>query len=75
MGETKKIVIEHFPVEKLPDELRHGIGSGQMVRVTVESEVTTGTASGRSLLSFLGAGKGCYTEEEAVSYIRQLRDE
>lgn len=75
MGETKKIVIEHFPVEKLPDELRRGIESGQMVRVTVESDVRDEASARQSLTSFFGAGKGCYTEEEAVSFIRQLRDE
>lgn len=75
MGETKKIDIEHFPVEKLPDELRRGIESGQLVRVTVESDIQEETSARQPLRSFFGAGKGCYTEQEAVSFIRQLRDE
>jgi len=29
----------------------------------------------RSLKPFLGAGKGVYSEEEAVSFIRRLREE
>lgn len=38
MGETKKIVTEHYPAEKLPEELRAGLETGQLVRVTVEPE-------------------------------------
>ncbi len=74
MGEGKKIVTEHYPAEKLPEELRRGIMSGEMVRVTVEQPAPDAEPR-RPLLSFLGAAKGCYTEEEAVSYIRMLRDE
>lgn len=76
MGETRKIVTEHYPVDELPEKLRQGLESGRKVRVTVEEE--SGEiidATLRPLMSFLGAGKGCYTEEEAVSYIRMLRDE
>ena len=75
MGETKKIVIEHFPVEKLPEELKRGLESGQLVRVTVETSQVDASETRISLRSFLGSGKGVYSEEEAVSYIRKLRDE
>ncbi len=75
MTEMKKIVTEHFPVDRLPEELRRGIESGQMVRVVVEMEVEP-TARKRSLRSFLGSGKGAYpTPNDAVSSIRALRDE
>jgi hypothetical protein len=75
MGEGKKIVAEHFPVEKLPDELRRGLESGEFVRVTVEQPSEAATPR-RSLSSFLGAAPGLYpTPEDAVAYIRQLRDE
>ncbi len=75
MGETKKIVVDDFPVERLPEELRLGIESGQMVRVTVETVAPEDAAQPGPLTSFFGAGKGCYSEEEAVTFIRQLRDE
>ena len=77
MGETKKIVIDHYPVDKLPDDLRRGLESGRMVRVTVESDAETETPPARrKLTSFLGAAKGVYaTPEEAVAAIRELRDE
>lgn len=74
MGETKKIVVEHYPVERLPEELRRGLDSGKMVRVAVEGEAQSQLPR-RSLRSFYGSGKGCYTEEEAVNFIRGLRDE
>jgi hypothetical protein len=67
MGETKKIVTEHYPAEKLPEELRAGLETGQLVRVTVEPE-EPGKAG------FEGAGAGVYSPEDAVSYIRALRD-
>jgi uncharacterized protein (DUF1786 family) len=73
MGETKKIVTEHYPAEKLPEELRKGLEEGQLVRVTVEPEGTRAITF--DLLSFLGAGAGVYSTDEAVSYIRTLRDE
>jgi hypothetical protein len=74
MTEQKKIVTEHFPVDRLPEELRRGIESGRMVRVVVEAEV--GVAPKRSLRQFLGSGRGAYpTAADAVDEIRKLRDE
>ncbi len=74
MTEIKKIATEHFPVDKLPEELRRGIESGQMVRVVVEAEFAP--PQKRSLRSFLGCGTGLYaTPEEAIAEIRKLRDE
>ena len=73
MTEIKKIVIEHFPVDRLPEELRRGIESGQMVRVVVEAEppVTVG-----SIMDLFGGAKGAYANpEEAVAFVRALRDE
>ena len=58
------------------DELRRGIESGQMVRVVVESETADKPAAPRSISSFLGCAPGLYaTPEDAVAYIRALRDE
>ena len=33
-----RIVREHYPVEKLPEDLREGLAAGQQVTVTVEPE-------------------------------------
>jgi hypothetical protein len=75
MGEMKTIVTDGYPVEKLPEELRRGLEGGQVVRVTVETMAGDSTATRRPLTSFFGSGKGCYTEQEAVDFIRRLRDE
>jgi hypothetical protein len=75
MGETKKIVTDGFPVERLPEELRRGLESGQLVRVTVETMLGDTVAARAPLTSFFGSGKGCYSETEAVDFIRRLRDE
>ena len=75
MGEGKKIVTEHYPAEKLPEEVRRGIAGGEMVKVTVEPEGAE-PRKVRSLRSFLGAAPGLYSSpEEAVAFIRGLRDE
>lgn len=75
MGGTKRIVTDGFPVEKLPEELRRGLESGQVVRVTVETLASHSATTPTPLTSFFGSGKGCYSEEEAVGFIRRLRDE
>lgn len=79
MGETKKIVVESFPVERLPDELRRGIENGQIVRVTIEAEDTTRVlphTGRRTLRSFVGSAPGLYPNPgEATQFIRSLRDE
>lgn len=75
MGETSKIVTEHYPAEKLPEELRPGIEAG-LVKVTVETEDAVERAQRRSFLSFFGSAPGLYaTPEDAVAFIRALRDE
>jgi hypothetical protein len=73
MGETNKIVTEHYPADKLPEELRAGLETGQLVRVTVEPERPC--KAGFDLMSFMGAGPGVYSPDEAVSYIRALRED
>jgi hypothetical protein len=76
MGETKKIVTEHYPIETLPAELREGIEGGQVVRVTVETEVPVFLPAGRTLRSFLGIAPGRYSDpDEIVDEVRRLRDE
>ncbi len=75
MNENKRIVIEHYPVEKLPEELRAGLSGAQTVRVTVEPEIEREVAPPR-LTRFFGAGRGAYpAASDVVSEIRKLRDE
>ncbi|UOK69332.1 hypothetical protein [Ancylobacter polymorphus] len=72
-----KIVREHYPVEKLPEDLREGLEATH-VRVTVVPEEKSGTfrkkpltyADIRARVKPTGV-----TVEEAVRRIRELRDE
>jgi hypothetical protein len=74
MTEQKKIITEHFPVDRLPEELRRGIESGRMVRVVVEAEVER--PEPRPMREFFGCAKtGLETPEEAVAVVRAIRDE
>jgi hypothetical protein len=74
-----RIVREHYPVEKLPEDLREGI-EGRYVSVTVETEVAK-AESGTPRLSWpeirerLKERRLSTTTEEAVARIRALRDE
>ena len=77
MGEHKRIVIEDYPVENLPEELRGGIETGHRVTVTVEDRVKPAIPDFETKLTrFWGACayRGT-TAEEAVARVRALRDE
>lgn len=73
MSERTKIIVEKYPVSQLPPELQQGLDRDSIARITIE---TTGEADSRSLRSFIGSAPGLYpTPEDALSAIRQLRDE
>ena len=74
-----KIVVEHYPVERLPEDLREGFGRGDSVRVTVEADPPVAMTAAevvatmkRRLADRDNAG---VTVGEAVARIRALRDE
>ena len=73
-----KIVLEHYPASKLPEDLREGIAPGASVRITVEEETTQKPMGREALLkSFRDAraeAKGV-TLQEAVARVREWRDE
>ena len=73
-----KIVLEHYPASKLPDELRAGIAGDAAVTVTVEVESGRPTLSWDEMLELVNKvqAKGYNTSlEEAVARVRELRDE
>lgn len=73
MVEIGKVVTDNYPAEKLPEELRRSIEAGQKVRVTVEAEERNELPP---LHELMGSAKGLFaTPEEAVTFIRELRDE
>ncbi len=75
MGEIKKIAVEHYPAERLPEDLLRAVGGAGPVRITVERETLPATAEAVAISKFQGAGKGCYLEDEVVGVIRTLREE
>lgn len=74
MGETKKIVVDHYPVENLPEELRRGLDAGMCATFTVELDAVAGSPIHPTLVPLIGKGRGVSaTPEEAVDAIRALR--
>ncbi len=72
----EKHVVEHYPVENLPPELREGLEAGSRVKVTVEVEAKPGAREPRPLSQLMGSAKGLFASPEEVDdFIRQLRDE
>lgn len=75
-----KIVREHYPVEKLPEDLRQSLPPGATVRLTLEmdpSEHISALPAGRAWLEDLMRRKAevPVTSDDPVQRIRQLRDE
>lgn len=81
-----KIVREHYPVEKLPEDLRADLGIAATVKVTIEPEAASQSKDNQARtfpgelldrirrLHASGAIRPV-TTEEAVARIRALRDE
>lgn len=72
-----KIVLEHYPASKLPDELRGKIARGASVRVVVEETERKPLTleEFRASMAQARKRKTGVTLEEAVARIRELRDE
>ncbi|MDX8440309.1 hypothetical protein [Mesorhizobium australafricanum] len=72
-----KVILEHYPASKLPDELREGIALSASVTVTVEEEAKRPLAR-KQLLELMRnaqANAPGTSLEEAVARVRALRDE
>ena len=72
-----KLVIDHYPASRLPEELRGNIAPGTSVKITVEEARRPPMAREELLQSLRDAranAKGV-TLEEAVARVRVLRDE
>lgn len=73
-----KVVLDHYPAERLPAELREGLAADAKVRVTVEPEASSSEMAKAAFIRKLDAirERGEKTTiEEAVARIRSLRDE
>jgi hypothetical protein len=72
-----KIVLEHYPASKLPDELRGSIARSASVRIVIEESERQSMTLEEFRASMAEARKRTtgVTMEEAVARIRELRDE
>lgn len=83
-----RIVREHYPVEKLPEDLRQGLPAGGKVTVTLEDDAVSSDLLKQQIDEILRnpkpmtlaearalVGERGTTAEEAVQRIRALRDE
>lgn len=79
-----KIVRDHYPVEKLPADLREGLGDSATVKIVIEAEAEP-SSEPKKLLTieetlemirrYKELGYPSVSSEEAVARIRELRDE
>lgn len=77
MGPARKIVLENYPVDKLPEDFRIDKTLGDRVRITIEQEAGDDWSPLLERISRYhrdNPGQSI-TTEEAVARIRKLRDE
>lgn len=83
-----KIIRDHYPVEKLPADLRQGFSARATVRVVIEEEPVPASAEPLSgggkmtiadtlemIRAYHALARPSVSSEEAVARIRALRDE
>lgn len=75
-----RLVREHYPVSKLPDDLREGFEGQTDVRVTIDVAAGSDSASPAVEEGHFGRFKHLRRSnfgdmDEVVSYVRSLRDE
>jgi len=71
-----KIIREHYPASKLPEDLREGVDPESTVTVTVTVEGLKRPEHVMTLEEIFAARRPPYrSAEEIVGSIRQLRDE
>ena len=71
-----RIVREHYPASRLPDDLREGIDPSQDVTVTVVVESVPSKGETLTLDEVRALRRPPFlTKEEIDAHIRQLRDE
>jgi hypothetical protein len=69
-----KIVKEHYPISKLPEDLRAGLNPDAEVTVTVEQEEKPEKVM--TLEEIFSARRTVFNSpEEVVQHVRSLRDE
>jgi hypothetical protein len=70
-----KVTTQHYPADRLPDDLRGDIAPESRVTVTVEAVVEPGTMKASALIG-LAAGKGYFkSEEDMLAFVNAGREE
>lgn len=75
-----KIVLEHYPVDKLPEDIQRAVGSADAVTLTIEADGPT-SLDRDTLVAELRAQKLAMLPnegtslDEATDRVRQIRDE
>lgn len=72
-----KIVLDHYPASKLPEELRGNLASNSVVRITIEEERRQPLSASELVKELKERKKNrpSVSIEDAVARIRALRDE
>jgi hypothetical protein len=69
-----KIVKKHYPIERLPDDLRSGLRQPGWVHVEIELE--TGTTSQKKIAPLVASGEKVHGDPDTVLFdIRALRED
>ena len=67
-------IVRHYPVNRLPDDLRDDLPSQGWVKI--EFELESGPPRRRSIAHLAGSGDNVYgDDEEVLRYIRELRED
>ncbi|MFO1186825.1 MAG: hypothetical protein U1E87_04895 [Alphaproteobacteria bacterium] len=70
-----KIVKEHYPISKLPEDLRPDLPLDGWVRVQVETE-TAEVLDAPDLAKLAGSGRNVHGNElEVIDHIRSMRED
>lgn len=71
-----RIVREHYPVEKLPEDLREGLAADADVRVVVEVRASSETKKPFDLQRTFDSFQPSFNSpDEVADHIRSLREE
>lgn len=73
-----KIVLEHYPVDKLPEDVRKHFSRGGSVRLEVaedEQQPMTAKEAAQLIRNNISRNVKRRTEDEIVAEVRALRDE
>lgn len=73
-----RLVREHYPVSKLPEDLREGFEAGANVRVTVDAAepAQVSQISAKSLQDLLAIRRPPFLSADQIdAHVRKLRDE